>query len=362
MNQDRNVTVTISNRTIIRTIAWVIAAFVAVQFVGRVTHALTLIFISFFLALALNPVVSAISRRLKSQSRARATAAAYLLILVVVVGFFILVVPPLVSQTRDFIREVPETVANFQNQDSSLSRLVNKYDLNDRLSQAARDFSNQFGSAGGRILDVGKRIGGTVISIIVVIVMTFMMLVEGPRWLELFWANAPAKRREHNKRLAHKMYKMVTGFVLAQVILAVLAGTSALIVLLIASTLMDVSINAAALAGIVALLALIPMIGNIISTIVVVLICALASINLALVMLVWFIVYQQIENATLQPYIQSRKNELTPLLVFTAALVGVGFGGILGAFVAIPIAGCVKILLEDHFERRRGKAAPTDTT
>lgn len=359
MNKDRNVIVTISNRTIARVIAWAIAAFVAVQFVDKVSHALTLIFISFFLALALNPVVSAISKRLKSNSRAKATAFAYLLVLSVVVLFFVSVVPPLISQTRDFVRDVPQTVSDFQSQNSSLSRLVARYDLNDRLSQAASDFSSQFGNVGSKLLDVGKRVGSTVISIIVVIVMTFMMLVEGPKWLQMLWANAPLKRREHNKKLANKMYGMVTGFVLAQIILALLSGTFALIALLIASTLLDVSINAAALAGIVALLALIPMIGNLISTAVVVLICALASVNLAIVMLIYFIVYQQIENVTLQPYIQSRKNELTPLLVFVAALVGVNLGGILGAFVAIPVAGCIKILLEDQLEKRRGRQTPT---
>ena len=76
-------------------------------------------------------------------------------------------------------------------------------------------------------------------------------------------------------------------------------------------------------------------------------------------MLIYFIVYQQIENATIQPYIQAKKNQLTPLLVFVSALIGVGFGGILGAFVAIPVAGCIKILLEDQFEKRRNRPAPT---
>lgn len=359
MNQDKKVIVTISNRTIMRAIGLVVATVVAVQLVDKVSHALTLIFVSFFLALALNPVVSNISKRLKSNSRAKATAFAYLLVLSVVVLFFSMVIPPLISQTRDFIKEVPQTVSNFQSQDSSLSRLVGRYDLNDRLSQAANDFSSEFGNVGSKLLNAGKRVGATVVSIIVVIVMTFMMLVEGPRWLELFWANAPLKRREHNKKMALKMYGMVTGFVLAQIILAIIAGTFALLALLIASNLLDVSVNAAALAGIVAMLALIPMIGNLISTVVVVLICALASVNLAIIMLIYFIIYQQIENVTLQPYIQSRKNELTPLLVFVAALIGVNLGGILGAFVAIPIAGCIKIFLEDHFEQRRSRTAPT---
>jgi len=69
-------------------------------------------------------------------------------------------------------------------------------------------------------------------------------------------------------------------------------------------------------------------------------------------MAAYFIVYQQIENATIQPYIQSKGNELTPMLVFIAAILGVGVGGILGAFVAIPVAGCLKILADDYVESR----------
>jgi predicted PurR-regulated permease PerM len=81
-----------------------------------------------------------------------------------------------------------------------------------------------------------------------------------------------------------------------------------------------------------------------------------SSVPLAITMLVYFIVYQQIENVTIQPYFQSRKNDLSPMLVFIAALLGIGFGGLLGGFVAIPVAGCIKILLEDWLEDRKNGA------
>jgi predicted PurR-regulated permease PerM len=76
-------------------------------------------------------------------------------------------------------------------------------------------------------------------------------------------------------------------------------------------------------------------------------------------MLVYFILYFFIENHTFQPYIQSKLNELTPLTVFVAAVLGVGFGGLLGAIIAIPAASAIKILVEDYFERRRDQTAPT---
>src|SRR5436305_1838967 len=113
----RQVTVTVTNRTIVRTILWIVATILLYHFIGRISHPLTLIFASFFLALALNPVVSWMSRKLRLKSRVRATAAAYLMVIAILAMFFVLVVPPLVRQTRTFIVSVPDTIQNFQSQD-----------------------------------------------------------------------------------------------------------------------------------------------------------------------------------------------------------------------------------------------------
>jgi predicted PurR-regulated permease PerM len=189
--------------------------------------------------------------------------------------------------------------------------------------------------------------------------MTFMMLVEGPRWLELFWGVMPPQHRTRHKRIAHKMYRGVTGFVNGQVILAVIAGACAFIALEIAGHITRANVNSVALAGIVSVFGLIPLFGNPLAAILVILTCIINSVTLGLVMLAYFIVYFFIENHTFQPYIQSRLNNLTPLTVFIAAVLGVGFGGLLGAIIAIPAATAVKILVEDYFERHGHGRAPT---
>jgi predicted PurR-regulated permease PerM len=259
-----------------------------------------------------------------------------------------------VRQTADFITDVPSTINEFQNQDSTLANFVRRYNLNEQLNDLSRDFSRRvIPQVRGEIFSTATRIGSTIVSVITVLVLTFMMLVEGPLWIRRFWALQPSRNREHNKILARKMYRVVTGYVNGQLLVAIIAGAFALVALLITSTLLDVSINAVALAGIIALTGLIPMIGATIGAVIVVFISLLASAPLALIMAIFFLIYQQIENVTIQPYIQSRQNELTPLLVFIAALVGVGFGGILGAFIAIPAAGCIKIGIEEYLTRKK---------
>lgn len=162
----------------------------------------------------------------------------------------------------------------------------------------------------------------------------------------------PNHKRQHRRDLLKRMYSMVTGYVNGQIIMAFIAGAFCLVALLISSTILHVSVNAVALAGILAIFALIPMIGNPIGAVFVVVGCLLSSLNLAIIILIYFLLYSQIENMTLQPYIQSRQNDLTPLTVFVAALFGISFGGILGALFAIPIAGCIRILLIDWVSKR----------
>jgi predicted PurR-regulated permease PerM len=352
----RRLTVSVTNRTIVRTILWVFAALMAYRFIGRVTHALTLIFISAFLALALNPIVGWMSRRFRLTSRVKATAAAYLTVIVILAAFLALIIPPLVRQGRDFVKDVPDIVQNFQSQDSSLARTVRRYNLDLKLSQGAKDFASHYSNFGGTVLDTGKRVAEAVISALVVLVLTFMMLVEGPQWIRLILDSTDQKKRPRYEKLSARIYRAVTGFANGQVILAAVAGSFALIALEIASRLTHTSINVVALAGIVAMFGIIPLFGNPLAATVVVLVCLLNSVALGIIMLIYFAVYFFIENHTFQPYLQSRLNELTPLTVLIAAILGVGFGGFLGALIAIPAASTVKILLEDYFAHRKTRA------
>lgn len=348
--------VSVDNATIIRAIALVVVAIFALQFFHSIVQPLTAIFIAFFLALALNPAVSWIARHLKDKSRVRATGAAYILVITILVGFIALVVPPLVRQTSDFIQNVPDTIQTFKQSDTALSRFVRANNLDKQLDHFSKDFGNKFKESGKPALSAAGTILSTVATVIAIFVLTFMMLVEGPTWIKRFFAVQPADKREHRRELATKMYRVVTGYVNGQVLVALIGGGFTTVALFITSSIYDVSINPLALGGIVMLTALMPLIGNIIGYSLVTLACLLVSAPLALTMAIFFIVYGQIENVTIQPTIQSRTNNLTPLTVFIAALLGVGFGGILGALVAIPIAGCLRVLVDDYYSQKTSKS------
>lgn len=344
--------VSINTETIIKVLGLTVMFMLLIKFIGNVTHQLTLVGVAAFLAMALNPAVVWITHKLKSKSRTRATGFAYLIVLSVLAGLLWLVVPPLVQQTSDFIEDIPETIESFKTQDSATARFVRRHDLNQQLDRWSNDLSNRTGDLIDPALNTASRALSTVVSIITVLVLTFMMLVEGPMWFERLLALQPEDKRQQRRKIAQRMYRVVTGYVNGQVLIAAIAASFSLVALLIGNVLFDASVNAVALAGITFVFGLIPLIGNILGAAIIVLMTLFVSTPFAIAVAVFFLVYQQIENITIQPYIQSRGNQLTPLMVFVAALLGAGFGGLLGALAAIPIAGCLRILLEEKFNKQ----------
>lgn len=331
-------------------------------FINRIAHPLTLIFISFFLAIALNPAVSSIAKRLKSKSRVRATGVAYLIVVALLAGFIWLVVPPTVRQGVNFIKELPANAEDLKYNDTPVVRFINRYNLEPEVTKAANSIKDNFDDVGRSAVVTVGRVGSVILSIITVFVLTFMMLVEGPYWLKRIWEFQDDQKVPKRKRAVSRMYKVITGYVNGQLLIALIAGLFALVVLTVASQILDVTVNAVVYASIVTIVGLIPMIGNTIAAVIVVVLCAFTSLPLAIIMAIFFVVYQQVENVTLQPYIQAKSNELTPMLVFMAAVIGVGFGGILGALVAIPLVGCLKVFITEFYGDKLGLSEPLETT
>lgn len=351
-SKGKSTTISISNETIVRAILITIGAVIGLRLLSDLSHVLTLIGVSFFLAMAINPAVAKISQAMGIKSRALATGLAYILVLAVLVIFAALVVPPLISQTTEFVRSIPQTINDFQGGDSALSRTLQKYRLDDQLRNISQELSGKVGNISGPVLSTAGRIGSILISIVTVLILTFMMLVEGPVWLDRLLSMQAADVRERRRKVLMRMYRVVTSYVNGQVLIAVIASSFAAVALIIGSAIADVTVNPVALAGIVFLFGLIPLIGNTLAAAIVVLFCLFASPGLALGMAIYFLLYQQIENATLQPYIQSKGNDLTPLIVFVSAIIGASLAGMLGALAAIPVAGCLRVLFDEYVADR----------
>jgi predicted PurR-regulated permease PerM len=344
------INVNITNRTVIRVLALVIASIIGLAALRQARHALILIFSGFFLALALNAPVHWIAVRVPGKrkgSRAVATAISFFIVVILLFGFFASIVPPLVRQTSSFINAAPDLVQQIQDQNSSTGNLVTRYHLQGQINKLSQQLSARLGNISGTAVTGAVKLGSSIFSVLTILVLTFMMLIEGPRWIRFFRDLIPDEHHSRADRLGGDMYRVVKGYVNGQVVLAFIASC----MLLPALLLLHISYPAA-LVVVVFVCGLIPLIGHTIGAVIVTTVALFHSPVTALIILAYYILYQQIETYIIQPRIQANSTNMSPLLVFSAVIIGVNFGGLFGGLVAIPVMGCVRIALLDYLRSK----------
>lgn len=345
------VTLNIPTRMIVKALVLLVATFIGLLAIREASHPLTLIFVAFFLTLALNAPVHWIAQHMPGKrkgNRTLATGISFLIVLVLITAFLISIVPPLVRQTGNFISNAPELLHQTKDPNTSVGGVVHRYGLQDDIEKVTSQLSTRLSDIGTTAVTSFGRVTGNLFSILAVLVMTFMMLIEGPRWMRFFKDVIPDEHHSRAERLASDMYRVVKGYVNGQVVLALLAAILILPVLLI----VGVSYPAA-LVVIVFICGLIPLVGHTIGAIIVSTVALFTSPWAALIVLGYYILYQQIENYVIQPKVQANTTNMSPLLVFASVIVGVSFGGLLGGLVAIPVAGCLRIVLLDYLSAKK---------
>jgi predicted PurR-regulated permease PerM len=307
---------------------------------------LTWVLISVFLALALNPAVNWLQRR-GVQRRGTAAALIYVATLAILVGLGFLLIPPLVDQIRGLADAAPGYVDDLTKGRGPLGFLETKYHIVERV----RDATSTHGSGGGGVsvasgantaLSITRGIVTGVIAVVTIVFMTFFMIVEGPTWVERVYGLVPPAKQARWRSVGDRIAQTVSGYVTGNLLISLIAGVSITVVLLI----MGVPF-ALALGILVAVLDLVPLAGATIAGVLVVTVAFLTSLTAGIVVAVFVIVYQQLENHLLQPVVYGRTVELSPLAVLISVLIGAEVAGVIGALGAIPIAGTIQIVLKD---------------
>jgi predicted PurR-regulated permease PerM len=327
------------------------AAVLKVLIVSR--HILAWVFIALFLALALNPAVDRLERRLNGR-RALATATVMLVAIAAIAGIGALFIPTLVHQVTGFANNVPDYLHDLTKGRGRLGFLQSKYHLVDKAREAlAHGGARRLFGLTGTAVGIAKGVITFVLATVTIVFMTFFMLLEGPRWVDRFFGLLRPESQTRWRKVGYDIYRTVGGYVTGNLLISVIAGVSTAIVLLIMGVPFSV-----ALGLIVAILDLIPLAGATIAAIIVGLVAFLHSIPAGIVVVVFFIVYQQLENHVLQPLVYGRTVQLSPLVVLISVLIGAELAGVLGALGAIPAAGALQVLLVDYLAHRRGREQP----
>jgi predicted PurR-regulated permease PerM len=336
-------------RTIMRVLLLVLAVAVVLGVLWIARGVVSWLVISLFLSLALDPFVGWVQRR-SGLNRGLSIGIVYVVLLVAIIAVGATFVPKLVDEVNGFVQALPNYAHDLTHGRGRLGFLETKYHVVEKVRKQVKEGgATKVLGLSGAAVSVTKSIITAIAATVTIAFLTFFMLLEGRDWVERSFSVFPEQSRPRYRRLGHEIYRTIGGYVTGNILISVIAGASITIVLLI----MGVP-YAVALGLLVAVLDLIPLAGATVAGIIVCTVAFLHSIPAGIVVLVFFVVYQQLENHFLQPVIYGRTVQLSPLAVLVAVLVGAALAGILGALAAIPVAGSLQVIIRDQIAQRRG--------
>lgn len=332
-----------SARNIYRILA-IIASFVLLLAIAvAVKRQLIWIGTAAFLAIALNPAVEWFSKNVTKRHRGPAIALTFVGLLLILVVLVASLVPPVVRQSRNLVDNLPQYTNTLTNSHNIVGETIRKYDLVKRVKSDQVQLVRQGSQFSGSFFTVVRNIFSSLAATVVVLGLTFFMLLEGPRWINTFWYHYGTRERKRLQNLVHQMYRAVTGYVNGNVLTSIIAGIVTAIMLIILGV-----PYVAPLSLFVAVMDLVPLVGATFGATAVILVSLFHSALAGAIMLVFYIIFQQVENHVTIPIVYGKTVRISPLLVLVAVLIGAGLGKLLGALVAIPAAASLQILVKDY--------------
>ena len=301
-----------------------------------------LIIISLFFAMGLNPAVLFIERR--GLSRAKAVAATVSLVIGFVGVFIWIAAPLIIDQVNALITNAPQLISDLKN-NSTINELNKTYGIVDtvqaKVDSSIKDGKFVIGAFGG-VLGVGKAFISGVFSILTILVLTLYFLAALPTVTKDAYRLVPASRRERVAKITDAIIFRVGAFVGGQITISFFAS----IFIFFLGLVLDLPYKSA-LALVVFVCGLIPLIGHFIGMTIVTLIALTVSPLIAAISLASYIIYVQFENYVLTPKVMKRALSIPGLVTIIAALIGTSLLGLVGGILAVPIAAAVLLILDE---------------
>jgi predicted PurR-regulated permease PerM len=341
------------------TIAAVAAVLIALW---SVINIVILVLIAAVLAIGLDPAVRAIERR--GRTRGRAVTLIFLGALAVVILFAWLVIPPLVTQVGELADDIPGYVQELSERDDAIGRYVRQNEVADRLQKFVEELPQKITNSFGTIVGVAGRVGSVIFNTITVAILTIYFMLSLPRMRRTAAIWFAPGTRDRAQDVMDQSINRIGGYVAGILTTATIAGFSALLFFTILG-LFGVGIPfAVPLAVFAALAGLIPAVGAYIGAAPAVILGFFQSGLTGILILVYFIVYQQVENYGIQPRIMKNAINLSPTAVILATLVLGSLAGFAGAILALPVAATIKVIMVELVLRERvaeGDSAAQET-
>jgi predicted PurR-regulated permease PerM len=307
----------------------------------HVRDVLLLIYISALFAVVIGPAIGVVQKiHIGNWHPGRGLSVVLIMVtgLVLIGAFFLFALPPIFSDLQGFAHDLPGKAQRVYERIHNLP-LLSHVDMN-ALQQHATE-------ALGGALGVAKGIAGGVVSFFSWLILTAYFILDGERAFRWFLSLFPASRRPRLQETAIRADQRVSKWLLGQALLMLILGTLSLIVF----GLLRVKYFYA-LAVFCGMANIVPIIGPIVSVGLAVIVAAFDSWTKALGVLIFYLVYQQLENAFLTPKIMKSTVDLPALAVIIALAMGGSMAGVLGALVAVPTAALIAVIIDEYVVKR----------
>lgn len=320
----------------------VLVAIGLVETVTQLSQVITLLVVSLFLALGLDPVVGWLQKR--GLPRAAAIGTVFVGVIGVFAGFIAAVIPPVVAQAGDLLAAIPDFIDRLQ-----LSPTVQRWDEEYGLLETLSDELRTRLATGetvslmlGGVLGAGRAVVSGTFGVLTVLVLTLYFLASLRPMKEAAYRLVPRTRRHRVRLLGDEIVRRIGGYVIGQLSIATLNGLLSYVVMMVLGV-----PYATVLALAVGVFGLIPLVGATIGAVLVVTVALFDSVSSAVILAIYYVVYQQVENYVLAPRIMARAVSVPGALAVIAALAGGSLLGILGALIAIPVAAGLLLIVQE---------------
>lgn len=333
-------------------------------FIVKASTGLIIVGISIFLALALRPLVKTVNnfftKHFGGDKKHQTLSAvfAYLIVVLVIGAIVAIVGPVVVNETTKFIHNFPDTFEKtFGGWEgvNNFGKSIGVSDLKSEITNSIAGLSqNLLGILGNNLISGVSGVADIVMKAVLVLVLTLLFLLEGPALVNSFWQKIGAGEENKKpvkvaKRIVSRMASVVSTYVSRQVLVAVLDGCASGLIVFVVSLFTDLSSSLAIPMGMITMaFYLIPMFGQFIGGTLVTVLLFFTSPLAALIFAIAYITYSQIENNVIAPKIQGGALNLPAVAILTAIVIGMYMFGLLGAIIAVPIAGCIRVLIEEY--------------
>jgi predicted PurR-regulated permease PerM len=321
-------------------------AYGLIEAMVSVRQVLVLIVVALFLAIGLEPVVKVLER-----NRVRRGFSVLIVLVLLfggVGGIVAAATPPIARQAHQLSTQLPNDLEKLRN-NKTLRDLDNRYHFVETLKKHA-DPTLGVKAVGG-VIGVGKELLGAVFSFVTVLVLLTYFIANFNAVRDTGLRLVPLSRRPRFALIADEVLARVGGYVLGNIATSLLAGVLVLILFLILGV-----PYSGALAILVAIFDLIPLVGATLAAIVCCLVAFFHSVPAGITAVIFFVVYQQLENHVVVPRVMKKTVSVSPLVTIIATLIGGSLLGIVGALLAIPIAAALQLILGEVVFPRQQKS------